>query len=188
MEIKNEHYLEHINTRCKDIFPERLQDIIRELSENAKFYMSSEIDATVTVKINAAIVDMLKNHKYRYLPLHLVGEAFTRGSMGELGGTTRFTVRNVCIWLGQMQEKMESLNALQKTKEDAGRRIDEEKSFRENKERSNLFGTAMYLKIGWCQAGLLSERQYDECSLDKIVGLIEKGYPIKEITPSMIIR
>ena len=82
MEIKIKHYHTYINDRCMQIPTEHLLEIIDELSQNAKFFMSSDLDSAMTEKVNAAIVDLLKNQKYKYLPFSLVGEAFTKGSLG----------------------------------------------------------------------------------------------------------
>jgi len=188
MEIKSQSYHDNLTRLCKDVFADSLSEILDELSQLARFYMSSDVDAVTMVKINGAILQLLKFGKYCYLPVYLVGEAFTRGSMGELGGTTRFTVRNVCIWLGEVLEKNQRISAQNVSKEDEEKKKQEEQIFRENKLRSNLYGAALFRKIEWCHAGTLSSRQYDECTLDKIVDLIERGYPVSQITPSMIIK
>jgi hypothetical protein len=188
MEIKSSFYRDNISDRCMDIPFIDLQEVIDELSQNAKFFMSSDIDATTTEKINAAIVDLLKNQKYKFLPLYLVGEAFTTGSLGELGGTTRFTVRNVCIWLNAMHEKLAVINQERMAKEDAERRAASEKAFRMQKKDINLYGAAMARKMEWFQGtGPQSGADYDRCTLDKIVELIRKGYSLREINPSMIL-
>jgi len=188
MEIKCQSYHDNLNRPCRDIFADNLSEILDELSQVARFYMSSDVDAGTMVKINSAILQLLKFGKYRFLPVHMVGEAFTRGSMGELGGTTRFTVRNVCIWLSEVLDKQQRISAQKVSEEDEEKKKQEERKFRENKSRNNLYGSAMFRKIEWCHAGLLSPRQYDECTLDKIVDLIERGYPVSHITPSMIIK
>ncbi len=163
---------------------EHLLDIIDELSQNAKFFMSSDLDSAMTEKVNAAIVDLLKNQKYKYLPLSLVGEAFTKGALGELGGTTRFTVRNVVTWLNQMNDRMAQIEAERKSREDDARRKSMEDVFKITKDRSSLFGAACLLKASWH----LQDPDYDLCTLDKIVDLMERGYKISEIHPSMILK
>jgi hypothetical protein len=184
MEIKVKYYQTYINERCMKIPTEQLLDIIDELAQNAKFYMSSDLDSTMTEKVNAAIVDLLKNQKYRYLPLYLVAEAFTKGALGELGGTTRFTVRNVVIWLNQMSDRMAQIEMERKSKEDDARRKAAEDGFKLSKDRSSLFGAACLLKASW----QLQDPDYDLCTLDKIVDLIERGYKLSQIHPSMILK
>lgn len=163
---------------------EHLLDIIDELSQNAKFYMNSDLDSVMTEKVNAAIVDLLKNEKFKYLPLHLVAEAFTKGLLGELGGTTRFTVRNVVIWFNQMNDRMAQIEAERKSREDHARRKSAEDVFKITQDRSSLFGAACLLKASW----QLKDPDYDLCTLDKIVDLIERGYKLSEIHPSMLLK
>lgn len=184
MEIKTKYYQTYASERCMMIPTEQLLEIIDELALNAKFDMSSDIDNVTTEKINARIVELLKNQKFRYLPLHLVAEAFSNGALGELGGTTRFTVRNVVTWLNQMSEKMAQIEAERKSREDDARRKATEDIFRLGKDRSSLFGAACRLKASW----RLPNPDYDLCTLDKIVDLMERGYKISQIHPSMILE
>ena len=188
MEIKCQAYHDNLTRQCKDVFADDLSQILDELSQLARYYMSSDVDAVTMVKINQAILLLLKFDRYRFLPVHMVGEAYTRGSLGELGGTTRFTVRNVCMWLSEVLDKQQRISAQEVSEKDEENKKQEERKFRENKERNNMYGAAFYRKVEWCTAGLLSERQYDECSLDKIVDLIKRGYPVSQITPSMIVK
>lgn len=182
MEIKSPAYTEHLKTQVAIIPMGSLIELIDEFAINAKFYMSSDIDSDATAKINAAIIDMLKG-RFKYLPLYLVAEAYMRGSLGELGGTTRFTVRNIYIWLTAIEEKQQRLFQEEKTKIDAIRRAQEERSFRESQKRSNLFAAAMYWKISHCP---MSDAEYDRLTLDKIVEAMQKGYTPKELQPLMI--
>ena len=184
MEIKTKYYQTYANERCMMIPTDQLLEVIDELALNAKFYMSSDLDDVMTEKINAAIVDLLKNQKFKYLPLHLVSEAFTKGALGELGGTTRFTVRNVVTWLNQMNDRMAQIEAERKTREDDARRKSMENGFKMTKERSSLYGTACLLKASWH----LQDPEYDLCTLDKIVHLLELGYKPEHIHPSMMLK
>jgi hypothetical protein len=187
MEIKSSFYKEYVNTRCADIPTVALLEIVDELSANTKFYMSSDIDARTTEKLNAVIVDMLKNMRFRNLPLFLIGEAFTKGAMGDLGGTTKFTARNVCIWLNQMDERLKVIRTEQKTKEDNRLREAEERSFRHTRNSDNLFGQAYWLKIGWYCAGAIRGEDLDLYTLDAIVQKLREGHTQKTLKPSMIL-
>lgn len=186
MEIKSEYYPQYLSERVKDIPSEHMRELVDEFAINAKFYMSSDVDNDATDKINTAVVELLKN-KFSFLPLSLIAEAYTRGSLGELGGTTRFTVRNIYIWLAAVNEKSQRLLQERQSKIDDERRASEEKSFRHQQKRSNLYGAALYKKIEWCYQGLLNSRQYDELTLDMIVAKVEAGYDLKNLTPSMIL-
>jgi hypothetical protein len=186
MEIKCEYYQVYLAERCMMIPTEHLQKIVDELAANAKFYMNSDVDSTMTEKVNAAIVDLLKNQKYKYLPLYLIAEAFTKGSLGELGGTTRFTVRNVVTWLNQMNDRMIQIERERKSKEDAERRALEEKAYKKNQSRDSLFGTAHFIKVAWHCTGAINDDDWDLYPLDPIVDLLEAGHEENAITPSMI--
>jgi hypothetical protein len=149
--------------------------------------MNTEMQGEITARTADTIVDLLKHSNLRFMPFHLVCEGFQKGAMGELGGTTRFTVRNVNTWMRAMNDKLAQINVERKTKEDAERRSQEEKAFRQAKRINNLYGAAMYRKIEWAYAGALSSEDYDRCTLDKIVEAIQKGYSIKDLQPSMIL-
>jgi hypothetical protein len=171
---------------CKDILHEALKEMILELSANAIFVMDTEMKGEITSRTADTIVDLLKHSYFRFMPFHLVCEGFQKGAMGELGGTTRFTVRNVNTWMRAMNEKLTTLNMEKKTKEDAERRAQDEKAFRQRQRINSLYGSAMYRKIEWCYSGLLSSEDYDRLTLDKIVEAVNKGYSIHELTPEMI--
>jgi hypothetical protein len=183
MEIKSQYYSEYINTKAGEIPSGALIEIIDEFASNAKFYMSSDADSITTAKINSASIDLLKN-RFRFLPLSLIAEAYTRGSLGELGGTTRFTVRNVYTWLGSIDEKNQRLYQETQSKIDDQKRAENERLFRRSQKRSSLFASALYWKISHCP---MSDPDYDRLTLDKIVEAIEKGYTFHELTPSMIL-
>lgn len=183
MEIKSAYYPQYLAEKVYNIPSEHMREMIDEFAINAKFYMSSDVDNEATDKINAAVVDLLKN-KFRYLPLSLVAEAYTRGSLGELGGTTRFTVRNIYIWLTAVDEKNQRLNQESQSRTDSERRAAEERAFRLQQKRSTKYGAAMYWKIGFAKQ--LSAAEYHRISLDKIVAMMDRGYKLENLTPEMI--
>lgn len=187
MELKNPLFKEYMNDRCKDILEESLKKMVSELMVNAIFVMNAELEAGLAARTIETVVYILKNNKYNSMPIYLVMEGFSKGSMGELGGTTKFTVRNVCVWLNAMYERMAQINAERKTKEDAERRALEAKSYKQYQKISCLFGAAMFRKIEWCKDGVLSSAEYDRLTLDKIVAAVQKGYTLKELYPSMIL-
>lgn len=187
MELKSNYFNIHMNDNCSDILTQSMLEMITELSSNAIFVMNTEIETAVGARMSVTIVDILKNQRYKFMPFYMVCEGFARGSMGELGGTTRFTVRNVCTWLNAMYEKLAQINTEFKTKEDAERRAREARDFKHEQKTANLYGAAMYRKIGWAVAGALNSADYDRCTLDKIVEKIREGYSVKELQPSMIL-
>jgi hypothetical protein len=187
MEFKSSHFNLCMNEQCKDILTDSMKEMIIELSSNAIFVMNTDMEAGITVRTAELIVEILKNSKFRFMPFHLVIEGFHKGSMGELGGTTRFTVRNVNTWMNAMYDKLAQINMEKKTKEDAERRAAESAAFKSRQKTANLYGAAMYRKIEWAHAGLLSSAEYDRLTLDKIVARMQEGFSIKELTPSMIL-
>jgi hypothetical protein len=187
MEFKSRHFTIHMQDLCKDILPEAMEEMIIELSANAIFVMNTELDGQITGRMAKTIVDLLKHSNYRFMPLHLVCEGFQKGAMGELGGTTRYTIRNVNTWMKAMFEKLAQINIEKKTKEDAIRRAEEERAFKQLQNKHNLYGAAFYRKLEWCHAGLISSQEYDRLTLDKIVEELKKGYSANDLVPSMIL-
>ena len=187
MEVKCQYFRPYIASKMHEIPKKHLLELIDEFASNAKFYMSSEEDSKTTAKINEAIAAELKD-KFRFLPLHLVAEAYDLGAKGELGGTTRFTFRNVYTWLKGIEEKNQRLKQLGDSKIDNERKRQNEIKFKESQSRSMMFGSALYKKIEWCYAGLLSADDYDMCTIEKMVALMDQGYKLHEITPKMILR
>jgi hypothetical protein len=188
MELRSSFFTAHMNDPCKDILPGSMKEMVAELSTNAIFVMNTDIEASVTARVIETIVDQLINSKFKYMPFYLVCEGFSRGSIGELGGTTRFTVRNVYTWMNAMHDKLALINIETKNKQDAERRAAESKDFRQHQKGSNLFAAAMSKKMEWRESGVITtEADYDRYPLFKIVELIKKGYTIKEIQPSMIL-
>jgi hypothetical protein len=189
MELESNYFRLRMQESCVHIPEPELDEMITELSSNAMFFMDSRQEAETSRRMVVAIVDMLRNSKYRFLQISLVCQAFAQGSVGELGGTTKFTVRNVAIWLNAMLEKQQVLRASQQTKKDDEIRAVNEQDFRKEQKRNNLFGKAFLLKMEWCYNGTInrfSDEDYDGISLDKIVHFLEKGISVDQITPEMI--
>ena len=185
MQIKNEYYKFHLKDRCKDVPENMLKDIVIELCDNAKFYMNSSIDAESMAKVNIAIVDLLKN-KFGYLPLYLVGEAYARGPLGELGGYASISVRNIHIWLSAMQEKCQNLSAQDQSRLDNERREAEEKIFKLNQAHNVRFGTALSIKLAWVYEGRINPDDWEKYTLDDIVYYLKQGYTEKTLSPKLI--
>lgn len=185
MEIKNEYYKYHLKDRCKDVPEGTLNAIITEFMANAKFYMNSNIDNESLVKVNNAIVDLLHT-KFGYLPLYLIGEAFMRGPVGELGGYASLSVRNIYIWLSAMQEKAQNLSAQDQSKLDDERRNEAEKIFKLNQAHNVQFGTALSIKLAWVYEGRIDPNNWEKYPLDEIVRYLKQGYDIHSLRPSEI--
>jgi hypothetical protein len=185
MEIESPYFNVYLSTQVREIPKSALQELIDEFAVNAKFYMASDLDSDSTAKITSAVIDMLTG-RFKFLPLNLVAEAFTRGSLGELGGTTRFMVRNIYIWLTSIEDKNQRLFQENQSKIDDKRKAEDENNFLFQRRYSEKYGAAMLRKIEWCHAGLVNDKEYDRLSLDKIVEAMNKGYELKELIPEMI--
>ena len=185
MQIKNEYYKFHLKDRCKDVPENMMIDIITEFSDNAKFYINSSITAEAMAKVNTAIVDLLKT-KFGYLPLYLVGEAYVRGPLGELGGYASLSVRNIYIWLSAMQEKCQNLSAAEQSKADDERRSESERIYMQNQAHHVRFGTALSIKLNWVYTGRIDPNNWEHYTLDAIVDMLKQGYDIHSISPKDI--
>jgi hypothetical protein len=185
MEIKNDYYKHHLKDRCKDVPQSMLKDIITEFMANAKFYMNSNTDTETMEKVNTAIVDLLHT-KFGYLPLYLVGEAYTRGPLGELGGYASISVRNIYIWLSAVNEKAQNLSAQDQSKLDDERRSEAEKIFKLNQAHNVRFGTALSIKLTWVYEGRIDANDWDKYTLDAIVDKLKQGYDIHSLRPTEI--
>lgn len=188
MKLENKNFPEYMATAMKDIPEEDLRPMLMELCCNAMFFMGTENDSATTARLVSGVMDLiLSDHYYKFMPLHLIIETFHKGSAGELGGTTRFGLRNVNIWLFSAKDKYIKLISENKSREADRIKVEEERSYKQIKNRASRFGEAFYRKIEWCQAGLLSPDDYDRCTLDKIVDMLNQGHSARDLMPKHIL-
>jgi hypothetical protein len=116
----------------------------------------------------------------------LVGEAYTRGPVGELGGYASMSVRNIYIWLSAMQDKAQNLSAMDQSKTDDERREEAERIFKRNQTHNVRFGTALSIKLTWVYEERIDPVNWDKYKLDTIVDMLKQGYDIHSIRPSDI--
>ena len=185
MEINSKYYNQNLDQVCEEVPYDSLKEIIEEMSTNAVFYMGSQTKSDDIIKINAEVINLLKK-RFRQLPLHLVGEAFISGSLGELGGTTRYYVANIYKWFSQVEEKLQNIETEKRSQIDERRRADEEKLFKQTRGDSNLFGMALSLKLTWVYEHKIDPNDWDNYTLDKIVEQFLAGETIRTIRPSVI--
>ena len=184
MTLSNENFPVYMNYAINTIPAEDLTPMLIELAALAMFYMNTENDVVTTTKLVTAIKDMmLSDFTYKQIPLHLLIETFHKGSLGELGGTSKFGIRNVNIWLSNIREKHQKLITEEISKKDYLQKTEEERSFRSQQKHNNKFASAYYGKIKHCP---MSDAEYDRLTLDKIVERIEAGFDFKTLTPEMI--
>ena len=186
MKLESKYFPVYMNTPCNEIPQFNLKIMVLELITNAIWLMNTDLESTLIAKSAETLTRILKEEKYKWLPLHLVIEGFSRGSMGELGGTTKFSLRNVFTWLTAMDDKDKILKVEQKSREDAARRKSEETAFKGTRKSSSLYGSALWKKIEWITSGAVPKEAYDDIKLDRIVELIKQGHRINDIKPSML--
>ncbi|HOG56608.1 MAG TPA: hypothetical protein PK727_04700 [Bacteroidales bacterium] len=128
---------------------------------------------------------MIKD-KFAEYPLHIIATAFDQGSLGALGGTTAFTVRNVFTWLNNLKEKAERLYHEAWSKEEQNRKRKEENEWRLNSRQDSIYGTALSIKIRWYCNKSIDPAYWEKYSLDEIVNLLKAGENAYTIRPEQI--
>lgn len=189
MELKSKYFNASMGKLCKDIPTEAMIEMITELVSSACFDMNTTMDTPVTVRTVQSIIDKLKHTKFNTLTFCLVVEGFSRGSMRDLGGTTKFSVSNFSAWMNAMLEKQAQIAAEQKTKEDLRKKEEEARAYKNyRKGGSDLFAIAVSKKHDWYASKLISSEDYDRPDLlDNIVALLQQGYNYGEIQPKMVL-
>lgn len=185
MEIKNTDYPLFANYKVAEIPRERFSDIIDELSALAMFQMNSLVKPELLKKTVENIVNIIRD-KFAYYPLHLIAVAFDQGSLGELGGTSTFNIRNIYIWLSAVKDNYNKLKADQWSREEEIRKVQDEKAWKETGKGDNIFGTALSIKLDWKYKNMISPDDWDLYTLDDIVRLLRDGVSVQNVKPSMI--
>ena len=187
MEITNENYRVFINHPVGEIPRDELSGILEELMVTAMFYMNNTLEETSTKTTREAILYVLKN-EFGYMPLHMIAEGFMKGSLGRLGGTTKFTVRNVHIWIEAMKEQYQRGIAQKSSKDEQERKRKEDEYWRAFHRDDYIFGTALHLKLSWAYEGAIKRDDWDKYTLDAIVVQLRAGETEKTLRPSMILQ
>ena len=185
MEIKTSEYNIYLNYPVEQIPREKLQEIIDELAALAMFQMNTILEGRILMQTVEAIVDLLKN-KFAKYPLHIVSTAFDQGSLGALGGTAAFKIRNVYTWLAAMKERHDKLSFDSWSRQEHMRKLQEEKEWKQNHRGAAIFGTALNIKLAWVYQLRISPDDWDLYSLDSIVTLLRAGETAQTISPQMI--
>jgi hypothetical protein len=149
------------------------------------FVMNSRISPDERKPAIDNIVAMIRD-KFKEYPLHVVAAAFDQGSLGVLGGTTAFTIRNVFIWLNNLKEKNQRLAHEEWSKKEDARKRKEMNDWMLNSREHNIYGTALSIKMRWCSDKLINPFNWDKYSLDKIVSLLKMGESVNTIRPDQI--
>lgn len=185
MELKTSEYAVYLNYPVEQIPREKLIEIIIEFSSIAMFQMNSTIEGTLLKQTVVTIADILKD-KFKAYPLHIVATAFDQGSLGALGGTAAFKIRNVYIWLSAMKERHDRLSFDGWSRQEHQRKLQEEKEWKQNHRSAAIFGTALNIKLAWVYQFRISAEDWDSYTLDSIVNLLRMGETAQTIKPEMI--
>jgi hypothetical protein len=185
MGLKTDDYRVYSSFLVEQIPVEKLMEIVIEFSINAIFQMGASVESSETKRIVKELVYMLKD-KFAGYPLYLVSEAFDMGSLGQLGGTSKFIKRNVFIWLSSMEERNLRLKQERWSNQENNRRGNEEKEWKDNRKHNIVFGTALSIKLTWINTNLIKMEDWDLYPLGDIVKCLKEGESEKTIRPSMI--
>jgi len=186
MEIKSKHFAPNLNTECSKIPSSILSEVVIELSVHAKFNMTAlDVSSVDLVRMSETIIFLLSKGKYKHLPLRYVSEAFMLGSLGELGGTTKFNARTVNIWLGAIDEKCRKIVQDKYSKVDDDRKKEEERAFKAIQAKSSIYGRALYWKISQTP---LPDPVYDQLNLDRIVAAFQSGISARDLTVKEVLN
>jgi len=185
MEIKNENYPVYAAYKIGEIPSDIFREVVIEFAGNAMFVMNSRISPDERKPAIDNIVAMIRD-KFKEYPLHVVAAAFDQGSLGVLGGTTAFTIRNVFIWLNNLKEKNQRLAHEEWSKKEDARKRKEKNDWMLNSYGYNIYGTALSIKTRWSCDKLINPDNWDKYSLDKIVSLLKMGESVNTIRPDQI--
>jgi len=85
---------------------EHLIEMLIELVSLAIFNINPSIPGDEIIKRAINVIIELIRTSYKNYPLFYIKRAFINGSLGMLGGTSVFSVRNVNLWLHSQRENV----------------------------------------------------------------------------------
>ena len=169
----------YLNYNVSDVPRDKLREIIDELSATAMVNMGGN-ETTIPLQRIIESITALVAKQYYELPISKVAGAFWRGSLGELGGTTRFTLRNVNLWLKEThqqwgEEHIREISRKNREKYDSHERADQDVI------------TACRMKIMWRIDGKITPDQSEKIHVEDIVHRLRDGFREKDIIPEMFL-
>ncbi|MBW1612418.1 MAG: hypothetical protein JRJ57_00255 [Deltaproteobacteria bacterium] len=169
----------YLNYTVGEVPREKLREIIDELSATAMVNMGGN-ETTIPLQRIIESITMLVAKQYYELPISKVASAFWRGSLGELGGTTRFTLRNVNLWLKEShqqwgEEHIREMSRKNREKYDAYEKADRDVI------------TACRMKIMWRLDKRITPDQSDKIHVEDIVHRLRDGFRERDIIPEMFL-
>ncbi|NLH53721.1 MAG: hypothetical protein GX459_12845, partial [Bacteroidales bacterium] len=105
MKFESKYFEQYGDNAIVENIPEKhLTEMLVELTSLAIFNINPTIPGDETIKRAISLIIELVRTTYRNYPLLYVKRAFINGSLGVLGGTSVFSVRNINIWLASQRE------------------------------------------------------------------------------------
>ena len=174
----------YLNYKCTDVPNSHFEDIIKYLLREASFRMDCSIPGDVPV-FTQQLLWVIKD-KYPFLPIHKLQEAFYKGALGEIGGTMKLSIRNVNIWIKEINQAW-SEGAIARRNRELMQDVP-------MSELADKYSAAAYsLRIQWgCQKRVTRSQwnylttRHDDMK-DKVKAVIDSGGDIDSITPGMFL-
>lgn len=162
--------------------PQSLRQMIVEMLREADDVMGGKLDND-KIKFTGNWMYKWLNERFGYLPMHHVKAAMTYGAMGERGGTSALTPRNINIWLREQSNIHQEQAAKMISHDDAVKRNE---YFNANKAEWQV-AAAVRIKVGWLGDGMITSDEYDSFSSKEIYDLLKSGVPEKAIHPRDVV-
>lgn len=162
--------------------PHALKQMIVEMLKEAGEVMGGKLDQD---KINFTGNWLFKwlNERFNYLPMHHVRAAISFGAMGERGGTSILTPRNINIWMREQANIHQEQVTKMISHDDENKRNE---YFNANKAEWQV-AAAVRIKVGWLGDGMITSAEYDSFSAKKIYDLLKSGRTEKTIHPKEVV-
>lgn len=173
----------NLKRRAAEVHPGDLKKLLLDFVDEALEIMGMDASTKNTSSFVNFTFELIGD-RYSYLPINHIRAAFKFGAMGERGGTTKMTGRNINIWLNEQSNIFQEQMAKYQKKLDEQKRYDEIKDW---KPSHGFTARAVIIKVGWLGDKRITSQEYDSFSSAKIRELLEQGYDERDIRPSMVV-
>ena len=179
----SETYDRYLADKCLDIPSEVFRTVLKEMLRDAAFKLNTSVPDDI--KEFSRQINWLIESKYKHLPLHKLKEAFVKGSLGELEGSTRLTIRNINIWIKNVSQSWNEGEIARRNRE-----ILDSTDISPWEQADPDSAAAYALRIGWGVSKRITHKQWDFLSSDdmhkKIIKAI-KEHGEENVTPAMFL-
>ena len=172
----------YISYKCVEIPREDFAKIMYDLLEDASYKMDSKIPGNITEFANQILWVIKKS--YSLLPLSKLIEAFHQGSLGEIGGTVKLSIRNINIWLKEINHTWGEGSIARSNRE----RMDQTDIMLDQCANPNS-AAAYSLRIKWGCSKRISHQQWDHLTSKHrdMVAMLDKGTPLDNMHPGLFL-